>query len=49
MRGTLVQFQNLIAIVKISRVLTPSPRGRRDKHKRDLRAHVCASYIKEIP
>jgi hypothetical protein len=49
MRGTLVQFRNLIAIVKISAVLTPTPRGRRDKDKRDLRAHVCEPYIKEIP
>jgi|HubBroStandDraft_5_1064220.scaffolds.fasta_scaffold33643_2 hypothetical protein len=49
MRGTLVQFQNLIAIVKISGVITPTPRGRRNKDKRDLRAHVCESYIKEIP
>ena len=49
MRGTLVQFQNLIAIVKISKVLMPTPRGRRDEDKRDLRAHVCESYIKEIP
>jgi hypothetical protein len=47
MRGTLVQFRNLIAMVKIS--LTPTPRGRRDEDKRDLRAHVCESYIKEIP
>jgi hypothetical protein len=49
MRGTLVQFQNLIAIVKISKVLMPTPRGRRDEDNATCAPTFCECYIKEIP
>jgi len=49
MRGTLVQFQNLTAIVKISSVLTPRLAGAGTKINATCAPTFCESYIKEIP